>query len=133
MKTFITLLFCVTCALGSNLPNAPSQRIFDWSFITGHTVYGLSVAGDDYLTQHNLYSCAFEGNPDLGRTPTAKAQAIHGLVEFGAVVTADALFKWFGRHQGVPKWVNMVGGNLGATIGTVKHSHAMAQWVNICY
>jgi hypothetical protein len=68
--------------------NSPSSfkpeesRIFDWQFLTAHGVYGASVAFDDYVTARNVGTCAFEGNPDLGRLPTSKAVALHGAVEF---------------------------------------------------
>jgi len=138
---FAILLLCGSLAAQMdttvhNLPDAPSQtqkRIFDWSFITGHAIYGASVAFDDYVTARNVGTCAFEGNSDLGRLPSSKAIAIHGAVEFTAVVAVDAAFKWFGRQQGVPHWLNKTGGNIGAIIGTSKHVHGGYQWITLCY
>lgn len=108
------------------------QRIVDWSFVLGHAIYGAATAFDNYETQKYLGTCAYEGNPDLGRTPTAQKQAIHAFVEASAVTAGDYLLKWFGRRQGVPRWMNSISGNIAATIGTAKHTRAGMQWVNLC-
>ena len=128
MKTLLSVLILVALAPAQTLPEAP-QRILDWQFVSAHAVYGASNAFDNYVTQRGL-GCAFEGNPDLGRNPSARAQAIHGLVEFSAVVAGDAAFKWFGRRQGIPRWLNSLGGNLGAFIGTGKHLQGGLAWVH---
>lgn len=118
--------------------NSPSSfkpenpRIFDWQFLTAHGVYGASVVFDDYVTARNVGTCAFEGNPDLGRLPTSKAIALHGAVEFALVVAGDVAMKWLGRRNRVPRWANELGGNLGAIIGTAQHVHGGAQWVKLC-
>jgi hypothetical protein len=118
--------------------NSPSSfkpekpRIFDWQFLTAHGVYGASVAFDDYVTARNVGTCAFEGNPDLGRLPTSKAVAFHGAVEFALVVAGDVALKWLGRRNRVPRWANELGGNLAAIIGTAQHVHGGAQWVKLC-
>lgn len=108
------------------------DRIVDWSFVLGHAIYGASNAFDNWETQRYLGTCAWEGNPDLGRNPSARAQAIHGAVEFGAVVGGDLLLKWWGRKAGVPRWANMLGGNLGSAIGTGKHLRGGMQWIRLC-
>jgi hypothetical protein len=132
MKWILPVLLA-TALHASSLPEAPKpQKILSWDFLAVHAVYGASNAFDNYETQRHLGVCAFEGNPDLGRTPTAKAQAIHGAVEFAAVVAGDALLKWYGRHQGIPRWLNSVGGSSFAIIGLTKHTHAGMQWVNLC-
>lgn len=119
--------------------NSPSSfkserpKLFDWHFVVAHGVYGASVAFDNYVTALNVGTCAFEGNADLGRLPTSKAIAIHGATEFALVVTADVALKWLGRRNGVPRWVNELGGNVGAFIGTAKHVHGGTQWVKLCY
>ena len=119
--------------------NSPSSfkpeksRLFDWQFFTAHGLYGASVAFDDYVTARNVGRCAFEGNPDLGRLPTSKAIAVHGAVEFALVVAGDTAVKWLGQRNRIPGWMNELGGNLAAFIGTAKHVHGGAQWVNLCY
>lgn len=144
MKTVLAFLLLfvgmaaaqITDTTVHNLPDAPShtqEKIFDWSFITGHAIYGTSVVFDGYITARNVGACAFEGNPDLGRLPSSKAIAVHGAVEFAAVVAGDALLKWYGRRQGIPPWINKLGGNIGAIIGTAKHTHGGYQWVKLCY
>jgi hypothetical protein len=118
--------------------NSPSafkpekSRLFDWRFLTAHGVYGASAVFDDYVTARNVGTCAFEGNPDLGRLPTSKAIAMHSAVEFALVVAGDAAVKWLGQRNDVPRWVNGLGGNLGAFIGTAKHVRGGAQWVKLC-
>jgi hypothetical protein len=108
------------------------DRIFDWQFLVVHGVYGASVAFDDYATARGLgQPCGFEeGNPDLGRNPTVGRIAVHGAVEFGMVVAGDAALKWFGRRQGLPHWLNGVGGSLAAAIGTRKHLRGGLAWVH---
>ena len=131
---YLALLLLLCPSLFADAPDGPKpQRIFDWSFITVHAVYAGSNAFDNYETQRHLGVCAWEGNPDLGRNPTPKAQAIHGLVEFGAVVTGDALLKWYGRHEEMPRWLNILTGSTAAAIGTYKHTHAGMEWVNLCH
>jgi hypothetical protein len=118
--------------------NSPSSfkpetsRIVDWQFLTAHGIYGASVVFDDYVTARNVGTCAFESNPDLGRLPTPKAIAFHGAVEFAVVVAGDAAMKWLGRRNSVSRWVNELGGNLGAIIGTARHVHGGTQWVKLC-
>jgi hypothetical protein len=118
--------------------NSPSlfsperPKLFDWPFVVAHGVYGASVAFDTYVTARNVGTCAFEGNPDLGRSPTTKAIAIHGTTEVALVVAADVALKWLGRRNGVTRWVNELGGNIGAFIGTAKHIRGGTQWVKLC-
>lgn len=128
------LLLGAICSLAKAeiLPNAPSQRIFDWSFVAGHAVYAGASAFDGYETARNLGTCAFEGNPDLGPNPSMKALAIHHAVEFGAVLAGDAALKWIGKRQGIPRWLNAVAGNMAAAIGTGKHLQGGMQWVRLC-
>jgi hypothetical protein len=108
-------------------------RLVDWQFIVAHGVYGASVAFDNYVTARNVGTCAFEGNPDLGRLPSSKAIAIHAATEVALVVVADVGLKWLGRRNEVPRWVNELGGNMSALIGTAKHVRGGTQWVKLCY
>jgi hypothetical protein len=123
---------------GEVVHNSPSSlkperlRLFDWQFVVAHGVYGASAAFDNYITARNVGTCAFEGNPDLGRLSTSKAIAIHGATEFALVVAADVALKWLGRRNGVPRWANELGGNVGAFIGTAKHIRGGTQWVELC-
>lgn len=118
--------------------NSPSTfkqerpRLVDWQFVVAHGVYGASVAFDGYVTARNVGTCAFEGNADLGPLPTSKAIAMHGATEFAVVIAGDVALKWLGRRNGVSRWVNEVGGTLGAFIGTAKHIRGGAQWVHLC-
>jgi len=125
------LLVASTPSQGQEIPNHP-QRLIDWSFVTTHAVYGAANAFDGYETARHVGVCAAEGNPDLGPNPTSKSIAIHSAVEFGAVVTGDLLLKWWGRHQGVPRWLNNSFSSVGAGIGTFKHIRGGSQWVSLC-
>jgi hypothetical protein len=123
-------------AVVHNLPSAaapPRQdRIFDWSFILGHGIYAGSSAFDSYETAKNLGSCAFENNADLGRNPSNKSLAVHGAVEFSAVLAGDALIKWAGQKNHVPRWLNQPLGLMAAGIGTGKHLKGGMDWVKNC-
>lgn len=120
-----------------NYPNrriveADRNRIFDWSFILGHGIYAGSLAFDSYETARNVGTCASEGNPDLGTDPGNRRLVVHGLVEFGAVLAGDALIKWAGRRNNVPRWLNTSVGVMAAGIGTAKHLNGGMQWVRLC-
>lgn len=109
-----------------------SERIFDLSFFTGIGIYAGSSAFDRYETQNNLFTCAFEGNPDLGLTPSDKAQAIHGLVEFGGVFAGTVFLKWVGHKNNIPHWATVAASSIPAAIGTGKHIHGGMEWVHLC-
>lgn len=115
-----------------NKRDADRERIVDWSFVLGHGIYAGATAFDNYQTAKNLGTCAFEGNPDLGRNPSNRDIAVHASVEFAAVVAGDLLIRWYGSRHGIPRWLNMAGGNLGSAIGTGKHVRGGMQWVNLC-
>jgi len=118
---------------GINKRDADKERIVDWSFVLGHGIYAGATAFDNYQTAKNLGTCAFEGNPDLGRNPSNRDIATHASVEFAAVVAGDLLIRWYGTRHGIPRWLNMAGGNLGSAIGTIKHARGGMQWVNLCH
>jgi hypothetical protein len=120
-----------------NVPNRvvlaePPRKILDWQFVTVHAIYAASNAFDHYVTARGLgQPCGFvEGNTDLGSNPSPKSLAVHGAVEFAAVVAGDAFVKWMGRRNKVPHWFNEFNGSIAATIGTVKHIHGGMAWVN---
>jgi len=113
--------------------HAGEERIIDWSFVLGHGIYAGAIAFDNYQTAKNLGTCAFEGNPDLGRNPSNRDIAVHASVELGAVVAGDLLIRWYGSRHGIPRWLNIAGGNLGSAIGTGKHIRGGMQWVNLCH
>lgn len=148
------ILFSITPAMGQAagmMPDAPSHsaamvvhnapgsamvtrppRIVDWSFVAGHAAYAGAAAFDNWETARGLGNCAWEGNPDLGRNPSAKRIAIHGFAEVSAVTAGDYLLKWYGIRHGSPRWLNMLSGELGAGIGTGKHLQGGMQWVRLC-
>lgn len=133
----VVVLALVATSHGSEFPDAPHsvkhEHIVDWSFVLGHGIYAGATAFDNYQTAKNLGSCAFEGNPDLGRNPSNRDIAVHASVEFAAVVAGDLLIRWYGARHDIPRWLNMAGGNLGSSIGAGKHIRGGMQWVNLCH
>jgi hypothetical protein len=124
-------------AVVHNLPSyaAPPRqdRIFDWSFILGHSIYAGASAFDSYETAKHVGVCASEGNPDLGSDPSNRRLIVHGVIEFGAALAGDALIKWAGQKNRVPRWLNQPLGLVAAGVGTAKHVKGGMDWVNLCH
>lgn len=100
-------------------------RNLDWRFLTAHSLYLSSIIFDTETTQWGLHQpCGFvEGGAYGGPHPSRVQMYRNFGIEFAAVTTMDYLFK----RTHVPGL-----SYVGSTIGTLKHAHGGALWIQHC-
>lgn len=156
LLVWAALFCCLRLAFGEDLPDAPhlktrthgfiivapgdpfvgeanivhnnivigARRNLDWQFLTAHGVYLGAIAFDLTATNHGLHSpCGYTEGGGYGARSIGGI-ARNDLIEFAAVTTMDYLLK---RTQ--VRGLSYI----GAAIGTAKHAHGGAEWVEHCY
>lgn len=150
MKRTLAALFILTrLGLAQQLPDAPYMRatevhnypvhesrearehvrILDKSFFTIHGIYAGSLATDLYFTNLGVSHGCEEASSNLGPYPSTGRIIGTGLAEFGGVLALDAGMKALARNKKMPRWFGVLGGSLGAGVGTYKHLDGASQWL----